>query len=156
MRHICIMCVIILAASSLALGQTKSQKAGKDSGIAQEVKGMIAKYREALMRRDVAALDRIWSDDYLFTNADGVLLTKAQRIANVKSGATGFESIKSNEDEFKLRVYGDVVVVNSHVTLKGQYSGKKTSGQFRSIQVWVRRGGSWQLAAHQMTRIAQP
>lgn len=156
MRRILIMFVIVLAASSLALGQTKSQKAGKDNGAAQEVKEMIAKYREALMRRDVAALDRIWSDDYLFTNADGALLTKAQRLANLKSGATGFESINSNEDEVKLRVYGDVVVVNSRVTLKGQYSEKKTSGQFRSLHVWVRHGGRWQLVANQITRIAQP
>jgi ketosteroid isomerase-like protein len=153
MRCIFIMFVIILAVSSLALGQTK--KAGKDNVAAQEVKEMIAKYREALMRRDVVALDRIWSDDYLFTNADGALLTKAQRLANLKSGATGFESINSNEDEVNLRVYGDVVVVNSRVTLKGQYSGKKTSGQFRSLHVWVRREGRWQLVANQITRITQ-
>ncbi len=52
MRHIFIMFVIVLAVPSLALGQTKSQEASKDNGAAQEVKEMIAKYREALMRRD--------------------------------------------------------------------------------------------------------
>ena len=121
-----------------------------------EVKEMIVKYHEALMWRDVVALDRIWSDDYLFTNVDGELLTKAQRIAHLKSGALEFESVYANEGEFNLRVYEDMVVANFPVILKGQYSGKKISGQFRSLHVWVRRGGRWQLVAHQITRIAQP
>jgi ketosteroid isomerase-like protein len=119
-----------------------------------EVKEMIVKYHEALMRRDVVALERIWSDDYLLTNADGTLFTKVQRLADLKSGVTGFESISWNEDEIKLRVYEDMVVANIPITLKGQYSEKKVSGQFHSLHVWVKRGGSWQLVAHQITRTA--
>jgi ketosteroid isomerase-like protein len=156
MRRIFIMFVILLAAVSLALGQTESQQAGKDSIAVQEVKEMTAKYREALVQRDMTALKHIWADDYLFTNANGALLTKAQRLANLESGASGFESINPNDDEVNFRVYGDVVVVNSRVTLKGRYSGKETSGQFRSLHVWVRRGGGWQLVANQITPIAQP
>ncbi|MGB7291292.1 MAG: nuclear transport factor 2 family protein [Thermodesulfobacteriota bacterium] len=156
MRHIFIMFVIVLAVSSLALAQTESQKAGKDNGAAQEAKEMVAKYREALVQRDVTALDEIWADDYLFTNANGALLTKAQRLADLESGSSGFESINTSEDEVNLRVYGDVVVVSSRMTLKGRYSGEETSGQFRSLHVWVRRGGHWQLVANQITRIAQP
>ncbi len=156
MRHIFIMFVILLAAASLARGQTESQQAGKDSIAVQEVKEMTAKYREALVQRDMTALKHIWADDYLFTNANGALLTKAQRLANLESGASGFESINPNDDEVNFRVYGDVVVVNSRVTLKGRYSGKETSGQFRSLHVWVRRGGGWQLVANQITPIAQP
>jgi ketosteroid isomerase-like protein len=156
MRRIFIMFVILLAAVSLALGQTESQKAGKGSIAVQEVKEMTAKYREALVQRDMTALKHIWADDYLFTNANGALLTKAQRLANLESGASGFESINPNDDEVNFRVYGDVVVVNSRVTLKGRYSGKETSGQFRSLHVWVRRGGGWQLVANQITPIAQP
>jgi ketosteroid isomerase-like protein len=156
MRHIFIIFAILLATSSLALGQTKTQEAGKDNGAAQEVKEMIAKYREALVQRDLTALEHIWADDYLFTNANGALLTKAQRLADLESGASGFESINTNEDEVNLRVYGDVVVVNTLITLKGRYGGQETIGEFRSIHVWVRRGGRWQLVANQITRIAQP
>jgi ketosteroid isomerase-like protein len=119
-----------------------------------EVKEMIVKYHEALMRRDVVALERIWSDDYLLTNADGSLFSKAQRLADIKSGVTGFESISCNEDEIKLRAYEDMVVANIPITLKGQYSEKEVSGQFHSLHVWVRRGGRWQLVAHQITRTA--
>ena len=156
MRHIFIIFAILLATSSLALGQTKTQEAGKDNGAAQEVQAMVAKYREALVRHDLTALKQIWADDYLFTNANGALLTKAQRLADLESGASGFESINTHEDEVNLRVYGDVVVVNTLITLKGRYSGQETSGQFRSIHVWVKRGGRWQLVANQITRIAQP
>jgi hypothetical protein len=119
-----------------------------------EVKEMIVKYHEALMQRDVLVLERIWSDDYLLTNADGSLFSKEQRLADIKSGATGFESISWNENEIKLRVYEDMVVANIPITLKGQYSEMKVSGQFHSLHVWVRRGGRWQLVAHQIMRTA--
>ena len=36
-------------------------------------------------------------------------------------------------------------------TIKGQYGGQEASGQYRVTQVWVRRGGGWQIVAIQMT-----
>ena len=49
---------------------------------------MIEQYRTALTKKDTAALERIWADDYTFINASGAVLTKAERLANLKSGAT--------------------------------------------------------------------
>ena len=49
---------------------------------------MIERYKTALTKKDTAALERIWADDYTFINASGVVLTKAERLANLKSGAT--------------------------------------------------------------------
>lgn len=58
----------------------------------------IEKYRAALLQRDIPALEKIWADDYVFVNASGDVLTKAQRLANVKSGATTLDSIKEEEE----------------------------------------------------------
>jgi hypothetical protein len=47
---------------------------------------------------------------------------------------------------------------NDSVTLyiypQGQYSGKQTSGQYRSIHVWVKGAAGWQLVANQLTAVA--
>jgi len=67
--------------------------------------------------------------------------------------ATSLDSI-SEEEDMKVRVYGNVAVATSRVTIKGQYSGKQTSGQYRSIHVWVKAAAGWQLVANQITPVA--
>ncbi len=116
----------------------------------QEVRQTIEKYRTALLRRDIPALEKIWADDYVFVNASGDVLTKAQRLANVKSGATTLESI-NEEENITVRVYQNSAVATSRVTLKGQYSGQPTTGQYRSTHVWVKGSIGWQLVSNQLT-----
>ena len=89
---------------------------------------MIEKYRTALLHRDIPALERIWADDYVFLNASGEVVTKTQRLANLKSAATSFESIKE-EENLTVRIYQNSAVATSRVTIKGQYTGQPISGQ---------------------------
>jgi uncharacterized protein (TIGR02246 family) len=131
-----------------------SQEA-QTSNAEQEVKDAINQYRQALLKADTEALDRIWSDDYTFVNARGELLTKQQRLANFKSGATKIDSIEGDE-ETSVRVFGDVAVGLSNVYLTAQYGGKEGTGRVRSMHVWMRRDGRWQLVAAQLTPVTQP
>ena len=119
----------------------------------QEVRQMIQKYRSALLQRDIPVLEKIWADDYVFVNASGEVLTKAQRLSNLKSGATSLDSI-NQEENITVRVYQNSAVVTSCVTLKGQYSGKPVSGQYRSTLVWVKGPAGWQLVSNQLTALA--
>ena len=119
----------------------------------QEVRQMIQKYRSALLQRDMPVLEKIWADDYVFVNASGEVLTKAQRLSNLKSGATSLDSI-NDEENITVRVYQNSAVVTSRVTLKGQYSGKQISGQYRSTLVWVKGPAGWQLVSNQLTALA--
>ena len=88
MKHIISYIVVNLALLSFAFGQSVIQKESADSKSQQEVREAIEKYRAALLRRDIPALEQIWTDDYFFVNAAGEMLTKGQRLANLKSGAT--------------------------------------------------------------------
>jgi len=110
-------------------------------------------YREAIAKRDLTALDDIWADDYTFTNPHGTFLTKKQRLENIRSAHTQIEPVATEEQD--VRVYGDTAVITGRVTLKGKYSGKEASGQYRSISVWVNQQGRWRLVANQLTPIAK-
>jgi ketosteroid isomerase-like protein len=144
--------IITVALVSFAFGQSVTQKESADSKSEQEVRQAIEKYRAALLRRDVSALEQVWTDDYFFVNAAGEMLSKAQRLANLKSGATTLESI-NEEEELKVRVHQYTAVATSRVTIKGQYSGQPTSGQYRSIHIWVKGPTGWQLVANQLTAL---
>ena len=145
--------VAILTVALLSFGRQQSVAQGADAATEQEVRQAIKKYREALLQRDASALEQIWADDYTFTNGAGETHSKAQRLANLKSGATSLDSI-SQEEEMKVRVHGNVAVATGRVTIKGQYSGKQASGQYQSINVWVKGPAGWQLVANQLTPVA--
>ena len=143
----------ILTVALLSFGRQQSVAQGADAAAEQEVRQAIKKYRAALLQHDAATLEQIWADDYTFTNGAGETVSKAERLANLKSGATSLGSISEDED-IKVRVYGKVAVATSRVTIKGQYSGKQASGQYRSIHVWVKGAAGWQLVANQLTPVA--
>jgi ketosteroid isomerase-like protein len=154
MKPLLLAALISFVALPLALSQTPSST---DNNTAeQEVRAVIEQYRTALMKGDTAALERIWADDYTFINASGAVLTKAERLANQKSGATKLSTIETDPD-VKIRVYGgDVAVAINRVTIKGQYSGKATSGQFQSSIVFAKTPTGWQVVCNQITPVTSP
>jgi ketosteroid isomerase-like protein len=154
MKPLLLAALISFIALPLALSQTPSSTDNKTAE--QEVRAAIEQYRTALTKRDAATLEKIWADDYTFINGKGAVLTKAQRLENLKSGSTTLDSI-NEEEEIKVRVYGgDTAVAISRVTIKGQYSGKQSSGQYRSSHTWARTPSGWQLICNQLTPVASP
>jgi len=154
MKPLLLAALISFIAVRLALSQTPSSTDNKTAE--QEVRAAIEQYRTALTKRDATTLEKIWADDYTFINGKGAVLTKAQRLENLKSGSTTLDSI-NEEEEIKVRVYGgDTAVAISRVTIKGQYSGKQSSGQYRSSHTWARTPSGWQLICNQLTPVASP
>ena len=148
MKPITLYIALTVTCISFAFGEDQREATNE-----QEVRQMIQKYRSALLQRDIPMLEKIWADDYVFVNASGEVLTKAQRLSNLKSGATSLDSI-NQEENITVRVYQNSAVVTSRVTLKGQYSGKQISGQYRSTLVWVKGPAGWQLVSNQLTALA--
>ncbi len=105
-----------------------------------------------MLQRDIPTLEKIWADDYIFVNALGKVMTKAQRLANAKSGATTLDSI-NEEENITVRVYQNSAVATSRVTIKGKYAGQPISGQYRSTHVWVKGPAGWQLVSNQLTAL---
>jgi len=148
MKPITLYIALTVTCISFAFGEDQRETTDE-----QEVRQMIQKYRSALLQRDIPMLEKIWADDYVFVNASGEVLTKAQRLSNLKSGATSLDSI-NDEENITVRVYQNSAVVTSRVTLKGQYGGKQISGQYRSTLVWVKGPAGWQLVSNQLTALA--
>ena len=158
--------LLTLVALSTSLGQTQTpekkaekvqptgEKVSSTNNAEQEVTQLTDQYIAALKGKDTVALERIWGDDLTFINPGGVVLTKAQRLADIQSGANRFDSLEASDRT--VRVYGDVAVMTSLTTMKGQYGGQEASGQYRVTNVFARRGGAWQIVSLQMTPIATP
>jgi ketosteroid isomerase-like protein len=154
-------CPIRLLSALLLLAPVPARLAAQaaapsDSAAVAEIRQTVRQYDEALRRSDVAALERIWAPEFVFVNPRGERLTRADRLANVRTRRTTFDSLAPAPREESIRVYGDVGVLTTLLTLSGKYGGKEQSGRFRALVVWVRRDGRWQQVANQLTLVAGP
>jgi ketosteroid isomerase-like protein len=109
-------------------------------------------WAEATVKGDVQALERLYADEYLAIDPAGATFTKAQDIANVKSG--NFKLATFKLDELKVRLHGEVAVVTGRNTIKATYMGKDIGGAYRFTDVFVKRGGRWQVLTTQGTLVA--
>jgi ketosteroid isomerase-like protein len=152
-KYACIVTIVLLAISAVASGQQSGKTSATGATAADKaLETRFTEYADALKKKDTAALDKIWADDYHFINPHGDLVTKAQRLENVKSGATSFEDIQPQREQ--LSVKGNIAVDIGRVTLKGtKYSGKESSGEYRYMNVWTKEQGKWRLVANQVTLI---
>jgi|SRR6516225_7068215 hypothetical protein len=99
-------------------------------------------------------LDRIYADDLVFVNTHGALLTKAQRLEDLRSGSLKF--ISFGRDSYSLHIYGDTVVMTGRATSEVEYKGKMNRVPRRFTNVYIRSSGQWRLVAHQATTITEP
>ena len=121
----------------------------------QELIKLESDWSQASIKRDGASLQQFYSDEYLFTDADGVTSTKSKEIANLTSGMFRLTAYKF--EDVKVHVYGDVAVVTGRNTIKGVWEDIKrdVSGPYRFTDVFVRRNGRWQCVASQSSRVTE-
>lgn len=132
---------------------SSNRKASGSAGAEQALEKKAHEYAQALTKRDVEALDEIWTADYTFVNPRGELLSKAQRIANIKSGTTEFHTMSPQKE--RLHVQGNFAVEVGRIVVEGEYSGQESSGEYRYTTVWTRVQKSWRMVANQITLIAK-
>lgn len=112
-----------------------------------------AKLRRAQLDADVAALDRLISDELLFTGPDGALASKAQDLAAHASGAVRFRAHEPQELQVR-RVGENVAVAALLVRLAVEVAGTLAHGTYRYTRVWAREGGAgWRVVGGHVSQV---
>ena len=104
MRRIAIAVALVVLIPAFS-AQAQSSAQPKSESAEQELIKLETDWTDAMVKADVAFLDRILADDYLFTDPNGVVSTKAQMLAEYKSRGRVMSSAVT--DNLKVRVYGD-------------------------------------------------
>lgn len=129
----------------LNLSYHEAAEPAGQAAIEQEVAQLEHAWARAYLDRDVATMDRLEAEEWICTTADGELFTKAEDIADVKSGA--FQATVFKMEDVKVRVYGDMAVATALQTEEATYKGKEANKVLRCTDTWVRRDGRWQCVA---------
>ena len=141
------------AATAASPDSAASAEVSSDSAAIAEVRDAVRRYDEALRLADTTAASQFWAEEFIFVNPEGARLTRADRIANLRTGRTAFSDLAHVPETEEILVYGDVAVYRTLLSIGGRYSGQPERGQFRALVVWVRRDGRWQQVANQLTPV---
>jgi len=128
MRFALVLSLAMLTITGVLRGQ-KPESTNANAAIEKEIL-KIDDQKDHAMQRYVAShgkaggleLDQIYADDLVFVNTHGGLLTKAQRLEDLRSGNLKF--ISFGRDSYSLHVYGDTVVMTGRATSEVVYMGK--------------------------------
>ena len=137
---------LILLAAVSAHAQSQSQ-----SDVVDEIRKVDRERIQAQVNADSAALDRIYSDDFVGIGPSGTLRTKKDVLADFASGTLKFQSITT--DEVRIRVYGNAAVETGRSTMKGQDAGKVVPEENRFTRVWIKQGSRWRLVANHYSNV---
>lgn len=147
----CVVTVLAVATTSCAHLGTATTPNRVDTDL--EIRRIEGRLREAAMTRSTAVLNDLLADDYVNTDAYGLVRYKAQVLADVQAGNSSFEVI--DLDDITVNIYGDAAVLTAKRTVRGRsLTRRDPTGQFRQIRVYARRQGRWQAVMLQITRIA--
>ena len=102
MKHLLAIAVFFVAACGLAVGDTASDE--------RELTKSVNDLNAAIVKPDIAFLERVLAQDYDHFRPHGNVETRAQYLEDRKSGSVDFDSLVA--DEIKVRVYGDTAIVS--------------------------------------------
>jgi ketosteroid isomerase-like protein len=118
-----------------------------------EIVALEAQIRAAQLGADVAALDRLITDELLFTGPDGQLGTKAQDLEAHGSGAIRFHTHEPEELRVR-RVGADVAIAALRARLAVEVAGTLIRGTYRYTRVWAREGGGpWRVVGGHVSEV---
>lgn len=152
MKRIVIVAALACVASLFVPVQARGQKANDKAEVERAILRLENEGREATLKNDVEATDRLLADDWLNINPDGSVTTKAKLLEILKAGSFKIMSIEN--DDVMVRVYKDVVVVTGRSTTKRAGQGDEiVTRQVRFTRVYAKWRGRWQVVSAQNTLI---
>jgi uncharacterized protein (TIGR02246 family) len=145
--------LIILTSALLTAQQAMKQAPQATRDLKNEVLKIEEERNQALQKGDAEELDRIYTDDLVYTNARGFVLTKAQHLADIRAKNLKLTSMEHSDVE--VRVHGNTGIVTGISTSLVEYKGVASSSPRRYVNVYVKEDGMWRCAVHFETNAAQ-
>lgn len=121
-----------------ALGQSAAEK---------EVTAAHEAYMAAARAGDTAPLAKLFGDGLQYSHSNALLENKAEAIAAIAKGKPNFKV-----HEQSVVVHGNTATLRAKAT---SINPKNGDIPLSILQVWVKKGGQWQMVQRQTTRLPQ-
>jgi ketosteroid isomerase-like protein len=150
-RRIAVAALAVLVCFGIAWRAARSVAASENAE--EEVLKADEVRNDALQKGDAAALEHIYSDDLVYANASGALLTKQQHLADLRARTLHFISFK--HEDVKATVHGDTGLVTGISKSEVEYKGSVSKSNRRFLNVFSKKDGHWLCVGHFETNISE-
>jgi ketosteroid isomerase-like protein len=144
----------VLALLLLLAGPTWRSVAGQTPPVPEATRSALLalekEWDDAIVRKDMAVLERILDPGFLFIDVDGTVTRRSALLAGIRSPKLVIEPFVTRDVE--VRVYGSTAVLTGWFEQKGSYDGRRFTLRQRYTDVYVRVGSRWVVvSAHAST-----
>jgi uncharacterized protein (TIGR02246 family) len=152
---IAVVALLTLALNGLALAASqRTKKSGlTPSDVEREIREVDRARAQALLRNDVEALARLYADDFVMITSTGQIRTKQDQLRDISASTIQHQA--AADKILRLRVYGDVAVVQSESRGGLVMNGQGNTVLRRFTRIDVKRRGQWQLVATHISRVEE-
>ena len=120
-----------------------------------EVEKLEDVWRQAQLSADVAAMDKLLSDDYVGISMNGQVVTKMQQLDRLRNRQLVLTKI--DLDDVKVKLIGTTAIVTSRAEIEGTNEGVSVRGTYRYTRIYSRSpGGEWKITNFEATRVGPP
>jgi hypothetical protein len=163
--------VVAIMALMLSLSPCYAQTAHNRTETSMTIQQLDREVERAVLKNDIAALDRILAEDYIEIDAQGGMKKKADVIELARArGAVSHGVMVGPEktvDDLTIRFHDGNALVVGRTTIRYQFMENQVSSpqsqsenpaninQERFIRTYAKVGQRWQLVAWQTTTIAK-
>jgi ketosteroid isomerase-like protein len=105
-----------------------------------------------VVKNDFAALEKVMSDDLYYSHSNGLVDTKRSYIDNLKSGKARYTQVEY--DDIKVTLLSkDIAIAAIRARVTTINNGQPNPMKMALLHVFQKKGGQWQLRAHQSARL---
>lgn len=140
---------VLAAAPLAAAAQTAPRAPSAERSATQEVLALREHIRAAIAKKDRAALEAAYAENFMHLRDSGRADLKGERIALLLSGEQTIET--APEDGLAVQVYGPSAAVATGASPIREAAGRTAA--FRWLVVYVKGETGWQVAASQASRV---
>jgi ketosteroid isomerase-like protein len=128
-----------------------AQSVKQNAAIEQEIRKLELAHADAILRGDLVALDKLWTEDFIVNNPYNEI-DKADRI---RTGAVTYSSFVRVPES--VVIHGDTVIVMGReiVVPKGNSPDAGNTINRRYTNIWMKREAKWRLVARHASVICQ-
>ena len=125
---------------------------------AEELTELLEEFLDGASRNDIAAHERFWADDLIYTRSSGERTSKAEILESMRSAppATTTEPMEYSAEDIRIQQYGDTAIVAFRLVGRTGSDAEADVDYFLNTGTFVKRNGEWRVVAWQSTRVPDP
>jgi hypothetical protein len=123
---------------------------------AEELTTLLREFLKGASSNDLAAHNRFWADDLIYTSSNGRRLSKKDIIREVAQEGPpkpGAETTLFSAEDIRIQQYDTTAIVAFRLVGLTTKGDKKETAEYLNTGTFLKRAGQWQVVSWQATKL---